>query len=158
MRPGSPPAFPPGAPRDPAGRRYRAHRMLMKTVLVIEDDRDTRAILSEILTDEGYAAITVEAGDAAVRYLGSHDPPCLVLLDLRLPRMNGIAFLQWLNKQDQLKKLPVAVISALRLDAEKEKAPFRDHVVAVLRKPFTLEDVLALLDSHCGLPGSQEAA
>jgi CheY-like chemotaxis protein len=130
----------------------------MKTVLVIEDDRDTRAILSEILTDEGYTAIAVEAGDAAVQYLGSHDPPCLVLLDLRLPRMNGIAFLQWLNKQEQLKKLPVAVISALRVDPEKDKAPFRDHVVAVLRKPFTLEDVLELLDSYCGLPGSQEAA
>jgi CheY-like chemotaxis protein len=130
----------------------------MKTVLVIEDDRDTRAILSEILADEGYAAIAVEAVDAAIKYLASHDPPCLVLLDLRLPRMNGIAFLQWLNKQEQLKKLPVAVLSTLRLDADKEKALFREHVVAVLRKPFTLEDVLDLLDSHCGAPGKQEAA
>jgi CheY-like chemotaxis protein len=129
----------------------------MKTVLVIEDDRDTRAILSEILADEGYAPITVEAGDAAIQYLGSHDPPCLVLLDLRLPRMNGVAFLQWLNKQERLKKLPVAVISALRVE-EREKAPFREHVVAVLRKPFALEDVLELLDSHCGSSGKQEAA
>jgi CheY-like chemotaxis protein len=130
----------------------------MKTVLIIEDDRDTRAILSEILADEGYEAIAVDAGDAAIKYLESHEAPCLVLLDLRLPRMNGIAFLQWLNKQEPLKKLPVAVISALRLDADKEKAAFRDHVVAVMRKPFTLEDVLELLDLHCGLPGSQEAA
>jgi hypothetical protein len=35
---------------------------------------------------------------------------------------------------------------------------FRDQVVAVLRKPFSLEDVLELLDSHCGTPGKQEAA
>jgi CheY-like chemotaxis protein len=130
----------------------------MKTVLVIEDDRDTRAILSEILADEGYASIAVDAGDSAIEYLGSHEPPCLVLLDLRLPRINGIAFLQWLNKQDQLKKLPVAVISALRVEADKESAPFRDHVVAVLRKPFALEDVLELLDLHCGAPSKQEAA
>ena len=72
--------------------------------------------------------------------------------------MNGLAFLRWLNKQEQLKKLPVAVISALRVDADKEQAPFRDHVVAVLRKPFALEDVLDLLDSHCGAPDKQEAA
>jgi len=130
----------------------------MKTVLVIEDHRDTRAILSEILAGEGYEAIAVEAGDAAVEYLGSHEPPCLVLLDLRLPRMNGIAFLRWLDKQEQLSKVPVAVISALRVEAEKDQAPFRDHVIAVLRKPFTLEDVLELLDAHCGLPSSQEAA
>ncbi|TMA14774.1 MAG: response regulator [Deltaproteobacteria bacterium] len=131
----------------------------VKTVLIIEDDRDTRAILSEILAGEGYEAVAVDAGDSAITYLGSHDPPCLVLLDLRLPRMNGIAFLQWLNKQEQLRKLPVAVLSALRVDTEKDKEPFRDHVVAVLRKPFTLEDVLELIESHCGtLPGTQEAA
>jgi CheY-like chemotaxis protein len=131
----------------------------MKTVLIIEDDRDTRAILSEILAGEGYEAVAVEAGDAAAEYLGSHDPPCLVLLDLRLPRMNGLAFLQWLDEQEQLRRLPVAVLSALRIDAEKDKAPFRDHVVAVLRKPFTLEEVLELIESHCGsLPGTQEAA
>jgi len=131
----------------------------MKTVLVIEDDRDTRAILGEILASEGYEAVEFEAGDVAAKYLASHAPPCLVLLDLRLPRMNGIAFLQWLNKQEQLKKLPVAVISALRLNGEQDKAPFRDHVVAVLRKPFTLEDVLELIESHCGHPpGTQEAA
>jgi len=129
----------------------------MKTVLVIEDDRDTRAILGEILVSEGYQAIEVEAADAAVKYLRSHAAPCLVLLDLRLPRMNGVAFLQWLNKQEELKDLPVAVISSLRLDAEKERAPFRDHVVAVLRKPFTLEDVLELIDSHCGVPATQAA-
>jgi len=129
----------------------------MKTVLVIEDDRDTRAILGEILVSEGYQAIEVEAADAAVKYLRSHPAPCLVLLDLRLPRMNGVAFLQWLNKQEELKDLPVAVISSLRLDAEKERAPFRDHVVAVLRKPFTLEDVLELIDSHCGVPATQAA-
>ncbi|TMB37203.1 MAG: hypothetical protein E6J62_05465 [Deltaproteobacteria bacterium] len=100
----------------------------VKTVLIIEDDRDTRAILSEILAGEGYEAVAV-------------------------------AFLQWLNKQEQLRKLPVAVLSALRVDTEKDKEPFRDHVVAVLRKPFTLEDVLELIESHCGtLPGTQEAA
>jgi len=129
----------------------------MKTVLVIEDDRDTRAILGEILVSEGYEAIEVEAADAAVKYLRSHSAPCLVLLDLRMPRMNGVAFLQWLNKQEELKNLPVAVISSARLEAEKEKEPFRDHVVAVLRKPFTLEDVLELIDSHCGVPATQAA-
>jgi len=129
----------------------------MKTVLVIEDDRDTRAILGEILVSEGYEAIEVEAADAAVKYLDSHAPPCLVLLDLRMPRMNGVSFLHWLNKQEPLKKLPVAVISSVRLDGEKDREPFRDHVVAVLRKPFTLEDVLELIDSHCGVPTTQAA-
>ena len=129
----------------------------MKTVLVIEDDRDTRLILAEILAGEGYEAVPVEAGDGAVRYLEAHEPPCLVLLDLRMPRMNGVAFLQWLNKQERLKNLPVAVISALRLDDERDKPPYREHVVGVLRKPFTLEDVLEMLDSHCGAD-AQEAA
>ena len=130
----------------------------MKTVLVIEDDRDTRLILSEILGDEGYEPVTVEAGDAAVQYLETHDRPCLVLLDLRLPRMNGVAFLHWLDEHEALRKLPVAVISALNIGEEREQAPFRNHVVAVLRKPFSLENVLDLLGSHCGAGAAQEAA
>jgi len=130
----------------------------MKTVLVIEDDRDTRLILEEILSSEGYEAMAVEAGDAAIQYLTTHHPPCLVLLDLRLPRMNGVSFLHWLNRQEELRGLPVAVISALRVDGgQLEQAPFRDHVVAVLRKPFTLDDVLELIGSHCGA-GKAEAA
>jgi CheY-like chemotaxis protein len=130
---------------------------MMKTVLVIEDDRDTRVILSEILADEGYEPVTVEAGDAAVRYLQAHDPPCLVLLDLRLPRMNGVAFLHWLDGREDLRKLPVAVISAIKIGEEREQDPFREHVVAVLRKPFSLEDVLDLLGSHCGAGDAQAA-
>jgi CheY-like chemotaxis protein len=131
----------------------------MKTVLLVEDDRDTRLILEEILSGEGYEAIAVEAGDAAIQYLSTHDRPCLVLLDLRLPRMNGVSFLHWLNQQEHLRKLPVAVISALRVvDGERDHAPFRDHVVAVLRKPFTLDDVLDLIESHCGPGEEQEAA
>jgi len=130
----------------------------MKTVLVIEDDRDTRLILEDILSTEGYETIAVEAGDAAIQYLSAHDPPCLVLLDLRLPRMNGVSFLHWLNRQERLRDLPVAVISALRFDGDRNQAPFRDHVVAVLRKPFTLDDVLELIESHCGPGQKQEAA
>jgi CheY-like chemotaxis protein len=142
---------------SPAGRPVGGHTHLMKTVLVIEDDRDTRLILSEILTEEGYEPVTADAGDAAIRYLSSHDPPCLVLLDVHMPRMNGLAFLKWLGTQEALKDLPVAVTSALRLEDEQDKIPFRDHVVAVLRKPFSLEDVLDLLDRHCGAD-AQEAA
>ena len=131
----------------------------MKTVLVIEDDRDTRIILEEILSGEGYEAIAVEAADAAIQYLTTHDRPCLVLLDLRLPRMNGISFLHWLNRQEGLRDLPVAVVSALLVEVgQRDQAPFRDHVVAILRKPFTLDDVLELIEAHCGPGQAQEAA
>jgi CheY-like chemotaxis protein len=130
----------------------------MKTVLVIEDDGDTRLILEDILSNEGYETIAVEAGDGAIQYLSAHDPPCLVLLDMRLPRMDGVSFLHWLNRQERLRNLPVAVVSALRLDGDRDQAPFRDHVVAVLRKPFTLDDVLGLIESHCGPGQTQEAA
>jgi CheY-like chemotaxis protein len=130
----------------------------MKTVLVIEDDRDTRLILEEILSSEGYEAIAVDAGDAAIQYLSAHDPPCLVLLDLHLPRMNGVSFLHWLNRQERLRDLPVAVVSAMRFDEDRSQSPFREHVAAVLRKPFTLDDVLELIESHCGAGETQEAA
>src|SRR4051812_50116336 len=87
----------------------------MKTVLVIEDDGDTRLILEDILSNEGYETIAVEAGDGAIQYLSAHDPPCLVLLDMRLPRMDGVSFLHWLNRQERLRHLPLAGVFPLGL-------------------------------------------
>jgi CheY-like chemotaxis protein len=127
----------------------------MPTVLVVEDDQDTRSTLAQILLEEGYEPAAVEAGDEAIAYLGSHDPPCLVLLDLRLPRVGGIDVLRWLAEQQRLRSVRIAVITAQRDAERKLAAAFREHVVRVLEKPFELRTVLEMLERHCG-PGMQQ--
>jgi CheY-like chemotaxis protein len=122
----------------------------MPQVLVVEDDEDTRTTLCHILSDEGYQPVAFEAGDGAIDYLASHNSPCLVLLDLKLPRVGGLEVLQWLTKQPKLQSVRIAIITAERNAEEKLGSAFRDHVVRVLEKPFDLSVVLEMLEDHCG--------
>ena len=120
----------------------------MRKVLIVEDDEDTRRTLEAILAQEGYQPVGVEAGDDAIEYLSAHEPPCLVLLDLHLPRLSGLELLRWLNGQEQLRSVRIAVVTAAR-GPDRELPAFREHVVAVLEKPFDLGPVLRMVEEHC---------
>ena len=81
------------------------------------------------------------------------DLPCLVLLDLLMPRVGGVAVLRWMRTQPRLAKVPVAVISARpQASGTQVASAFRDQVIGVLQKPFDIDRVLALLEDHCGVP------
>jgi CheY-like chemotaxis protein len=123
----------------------------MAAVLLVEDDADTREVVRTLLEEEGYQLATAGDGQEAVDYLSScTEPPCLVLLDLQMPRMGGAAVLRWMRTQPRLAKVPVAVISARPQASGAEVArTFRHHVIHVLQKPFDIENVLLLLEDHC---------
>lgn len=118
------------------------------TVLIVEDDRDTREVLSELLRAEGYEAAAAEDGARAKEILQSMENlPCAVLLDLGLPRISGNALLCWMREHERFKDIPVAVMTGWKgKDAE---ISVRDRLVSVLHKPFPIEQVLQLLDEHC---------
>jgi two-component system alkaline phosphatase synthesis response regulator PhoP len=121
------------------------------TVLIIENDQATRTAVAEVLSDEGYGTVAIEDAEQATEYLESHDAPCLVLLDLGLPRVSGTEFLRWLRGEDAFRGLAVAIMSAWR-PAEKGIDEYRDRIVGVLRKPFSVAALLTLVERHCG-PG-----
>ncbi|HWE25457.1 MAG TPA: response regulator [Myxococcales bacterium] len=123
----------------------------MAAVLLVEDDADTREVLRMLLEDEGYSVACANDGQEAVAYLAScQETPCLVLLDLQMPRVGGTAVLRWMSGQPKMAGMPVAVISA-RPEAKGAEvaAKFREHVISVLQKPFDIDRVLKLLESHC---------
>src|SRR3954464_737358 len=115
----------------------------METVLIVEDDDDTRAMLAEIVAAEGFRPVAVEAGDQAIEYLSANEPPCFVLLDLRLPRLNGVEFLRWLHRQEKLQSVGAAVMTGWKpSEAAAAAATYRERVVKVLHKPFDLKELL----------------
>lgn len=122
------------------------------TILVIEDDRDIRDDVRDIVADEGYGCVAVETAEEGIEYLQSHPPPCLVLLDLKLPRMDGVAFIRWLGGQENLRGMRIAVISASAGRFRSDLDAFREHVVSVTQKPFDLDIVLKQVEEHCGRP------
>ena len=123
----------------------------MAAVLLVEDDADTREVVLMLLEDEGYSVVCAGDGQEAIAYLASCDElPCLVLLDLQMPRVGGVAVLRWMSGHPKPAGVPVAVISA-RPEAKGAgvAARFRDHVIEVLQKPFDIDRVLKLLEMHC---------
>jgi two-component system, chemotaxis family, chemotaxis protein CheY len=112
-------------------------------VLVVEDDGELREGLTELLTEEGYDVITARDGAEALGQVKrTHPPPCLVLLDLRMPVMNGVEFLQHLRRDPQRGQIPVCVMTA---EPDVDPLP-AEHV---LFKPVNLNALLAVVARHC---------
>src|ERR1700719_2241233 len=120
----------------------------MAAVLLVEDDSDTREVLTMLLEEEGYSVVCAADGQEAIAHLAScEELPCIVLLDLQMPRVGGVAVLRWMSGHPKAKDLPVAVISARpETKAAEVAARFREHVISVLQKPFDIDRVLKLLE------------
>lgn len=113
-------------------------------VLVIEDDRTLRESLCEALQLEGFTVDGVENGEAGLRYLRNGQRPCVILLDLMMPIMDGWAFRRETLKDPALAGIPVVVMTAAR----PEREPIAP-VKAILAKPLEMEIVVDELQKHC---------
>ena len=80
-------------------------------ILVVDDDASVREALRELLSGEGYAVVTADDGQDALDRLGTMEPPCLILLDLRMPRVDGWEFLA--RRDSAGKKTPVVLLSGM---------------------------------------------
>ena len=80
-------------------------------ILIVDDHDDTRDVVSSILELSGYATVGVDSAPAALRYLRGGGSPCLIVLDLHLPGMDGRAFLRELRAEPTLAGIPVVVFS-----------------------------------------------
>jgi CheY-like chemotaxis protein len=118
----------------------------MHIVLVVEDDPDIRATLCEALEDHGYSPVPASNGVEALDYLrGSNEKPCLILLDLMMPVMDGQEFRAQQRADQELAAIPVVVISAYR-DLEKYAT---ELATECLPKPVRLERLLQTARKHC---------
>lgn len=81
------------------------------TILVVEDDHDIRSSLAELLRMEGYRVDAVANGEEALRHLSHHPKPCLILLDLMMPVMNGWEFRAEQVTRAEWANIPVVVVS-----------------------------------------------
>jgi CheY-like chemotaxis protein len=121
--------------------------MPCKHIVVIEDDTDLRETLKDLLEMEGFSVVTASNGREGLRQIEQNGQPCLILLDLMMPVMNGWEFLEALRQEKAapLAQTPVAVVSAAADIADVE----RDYGCSVLKKPVSLERLFALAHAHC---------
>ena len=118
----------------------------MRQVLVIEDDEEIRESLVETLHDNGHPAVGAANGKAGLELLARADLPCLILLDLMMPVMDGHEFRAAQLKNPQLASVPVVVLSAHRdLDNEARKL----GASAWMQKPLKLDALLEAVKRYC---------
>src|SRR4051794_7271338 len=84
----------------------------MRTVLVVDDVPDAREVVVRLLKRRGYQAVTAEDGYEALAAVNTQ-PPDLVLLDLTMPRLDGVAVLKALREDPRWKHLPVVLFTAV---------------------------------------------
>ena len=115
-------------------------------VLVVDDDRDIRDTLIEMLEEHGYRAAGAANGRDALAVLGtSPHPPCLILLDLMMPVMDGRGFREEQLKNPEWAQIPVIVISAYS-DAQ---AQARALDLPCMRKPLGMRPLIEVVQRHC---------
>jgi CheY-like chemotaxis protein len=117
------------------------------TILVVDDERDVRESLSEVLADAGYAVVCAEHGVDALGQLARIPRPSAILLDLFMPEMNGWRLAEELKQRAELAQIPVIVVTAT--------GPHWGHPAPrerVLRKPFQIAHLLRMLKDLVGAP------
>ena len=111
----------------------------MQSILVVDDEPNYQIVLSEILKDEGYEVFTANSGLAGLPIVYSTDLD-LVLSDMKMPGMDGIAFLEKIKEYN--KELPVILITAYA-EVEKAVEAMRLGAFTYLAKPFSNQQLLA---------------
>lgn len=116
-------------------------------ILVVEDERDAREAIVELLVHEGYAAVGVENGAAALALLQGGRRFALVLLDLRMPIMDGWSFCEALAADERIARTPIAIVTA---NATLDRLPRRANDAGLFVKPIQVDRLLKLAARMCG--------
>jgi CheY-like chemotaxis protein len=124
-------------------------------VLIVEDDRGTREILSTLLRSEGFHVVVAEDGLEGLHVLRTvrhraPDVPCLVLLDLAMPRLGGHAFRLAQLADPRVANVPVAVMSGA---IDLEERAIEMGAVAIVAKPINFDVLLDIVQRHCSVTG-----
>lgn len=115
-------------------------------VLVVDDDADIRMVLTDVLEAEGFEPFEAENGQQALETLEQIPRPCLVLLDLMMPVMDGWDFLEAWRSEPRSHEVPVVVISA---GYQQQGLPPLD-VQAYMTKPFDIDRLVATVTGLVG--------
>lgn len=118
-------------------------------ILVVEDSVEVRRSLEWLLRAHGYAVVTAVHGADALRKLHAGLRPCLILLDLQMPEMDGFEFRQLQLQEPRLATIPVVVCSAIR---DPDAAAKQLKAAAYVEKPVDLDALLAVVAAHCRKP------
>ncbi len=116
------------------------------TVLIVEDDEAIRETMQLALEMRGYVVVTAGNGKEGIAALGKRPSPCLILLDLMMPVMDGWGFVTAIEHDPRLGRIPVVVVTAFTNQAGTINAR------SVIAKPIPLDLLYETVRTYCGDP------
>ena len=129
-----------------SGGSCRTDGARAETVCVVDDDCEVRESLRTLLQLDGYKVQTARDGQHALEQLRGGLRPCIILLDLMMPGMDGRHFRAEQLRDPELAQIPVVIFS--RHHDPQENATSLAPA-AVLRKPAHIDTVLQVVEAHC---------
>ena len=116
------------------------------TVLVVDDELDLCETVQLVLELRGYEVVSFADGEVALAGLRAGVHPCLILLDIMMPRMNGFQFREEQVNDPDLRKIPVFVLTGAGQSVLDKVAALG---LEALRKPIQLEELLGVVERFC---------
>jgi CheY-like chemotaxis protein len=124
-----------------SSEREAASRCL---VAIIEDDKEFRDMLRELLEEEQYRVVALSNGAEALEVLRGDTVPNVILLDVSMPVMDGFDFLRFRNDDPKLAAIPVVLVT----NAKPHERP-TIGVNDVVRKPIDIDETLFAIKRYC---------
>jgi CheY-like chemotaxis protein len=129
--------------------------MMLKSVLLVDDDESNASLISICMEESGEKAYIrhVKTAEEALDYMNGkgayfdrkQNPiPAVIMLDLRLPKMSGLEFLEKIKQCHEFLSVPVAVLTAMESPNDIKKA-LSSHANSCMVKPFGLESMKSLI-------------
>jgi two-component system cell cycle response regulator DivK len=125
--------------------------MAGEQILVVEDKEKSMKLFRDVLRATGYRTLEATTGGQAVELAAGHVPD-LVLMDIRLPDIDGIDALSRLRANERTASIPVLALTAQAMDGDRERflaAGFDGYV----SKPVNVVEFLGVVRQHCEGPG-----
>ncbi|MFQ6136650.1 MAG: PleD family two-component system response regulator [Candidatus Hydrothermarchaeales archaeon] len=113
----------------------------MPKLLTVDDEPDVLYITRRILEDEGFSVTGVTSGDECLKRV-KEDKPDVILLDVRMPGIDGWEVCKKLKEDDETKSIPVVMFTVMSEDIYKTKSFEYAHADWHVPKPFETEDLL----------------
>jgi CheY-like chemotaxis protein len=115
----------------------------IKKILVVDDERGIRSLISELLEGEGFEVKAVKDGQESLEEMERADFD-LVITDIQMPRLDGLAMLDAMKRAGRKEKIIIMTGGALAMDLPNEETPM---VVSRLQKPFRMSNLLDVVSA-----------
>ncbi len=118
-----------------------------KKILIIEDDRFLRELISRKLSDDGFKTVEAVDGEEGIKKV-KEEKPDLILLDLILPSIDGFEVLSRIKKDESVKSIPVIILSNLGQKEEVEKGLKMGALDYLIKAHFTPGEIISKIKNN----------